>query len=60
MKLHLELVSGSNIITFKGFDCQVYSRQFLVRATFSSFSRPSYIEILVLSIFFFKVSNPPR
>ena len=23
MKLHLELVSGSNLITFKGFDCQV-------------------------------------
>lgn len=23
MKLHLEIVSGSNLITFKGFDCQV-------------------------------------
>ena len=29
-------------------------QQFLVRATFSSFSRPSYLKILVLSKIFFK------
>jgi len=29
-------------------------QQFLVRATFSSFSRPSHLEILVLPIYFFK------
>jgi len=28
-------------------------QQFLVRAAFSSFSRPSHLEILVLSILFF-------
>ena len=32
----------------------------LVRTTFSSFSRPNHLEMLVLSILFFKVSNPSR
>ena len=36
-------------------------QQFLVRATFSSVSRPSHLEILVLyKIFFFYESNPLR
>ena len=30
-------------------------QQFLVRATFSSFSRPSHLEILVLPILFSKI-----
>ena len=32
--------------------------QSIVRTTFSLFSRPNHLEILVLSIFFFKVSDP--
>ena len=35
-------------------------QQFLVLATFSSFSPPSHLIILVLSILFFLVSTPPR